>query len=431
VREDRGYCLLPQERLELALRDLCAAVEATTVGVCLAAMTQDAGRALMPADFFAQAWQARTGEVLDETAFRALASRTAEICRARRKLLSSQLTEGEITAPDPAATRMAYEARRDETKPFGRYEFAYESPPPEPIQLACKDWENGWNHPATAWLGRVVGVAAWPEGQLAWPRAVGTWAHRWLAFALKGCGGAPEKFQILLRQAAEGEAQRIRSAAGRAGIGLYPWWDHVWGQARSIALGLGENLGPELAKHQILSEYRLPAGLRGTLPGTDVPDFELRGRIDLLLVAPASPTWDPGSGDFAGCSCWIVDFKTGSSSSALSGRKLEKGAGLQAYLYALAIQARGGEGIAVSLQTFDAPLAPQIQIEQVEAATALFRGLGRLHREGIFGMRPDAENEYGYAPVYPMATRFIGAEILNAKWKLVHGEAMATEESDS
>lgn len=431
VREDRGYCLLPLESQELALRDLCAAVEAASDGVCLAAMTQDAGRALMPSDFFSQAWQARTGEVLDETAFRALAVRTSELCRQRRGLLSSAREEGKFTETTVAPARIAYTARRDKTQPFGRYEFAYASPPSEPIQLACKDWEDAWNHPAMAWLENMVGVAAWPEGQLAWPRAVGTWAHRWLAFALKGCGGDAEKFSALLRRAAGDEAQRIRAIAGNIGINLYPWWEHVWGQARSIALGLGENLAPELARHRLLSEYRLPAGLRVTLPGTDGSDFELRGRIDLLLVVPGSPSWDPDSRDFSGCSCWIVDFKTGSASSGLTKKKLEKGAGLQAYLYALAVHARGGEGIAISLQTFDAPLAPQIQIEEVLAATALFQGLDRLRREGIFGMRPDAENEYGYAPAYPMATRFIGADILNAKWKLAHGEALTPEESES
>jgi PD-(D/E)XK nuclease superfamily protein len=431
VREDRGYCLLPLERQELALRDLCAAVEATSAGVCFAAITQDAGRALMPSDFFAQAWQAWTGEVLDEAAFRALATRTSEMCRKKRGLLSIVPEDKQLAVPDVEPTRMAYMARRKETEPFGRYEFAYSSPPPEPIQLACKDWENAWNHPATAWLGNVVGVAAWPEGQLAWPRAVGTWAHRWLAFALKGCGGDPEKFSALLRQAAESEAQRIRAIADRAEVDLYPWWEHVWGHARSIALGLGENLAPELARHRLFSEYRLPSGLRVALPGTDVADFELRGRIDLLLVTPASPSWDSDSGDFSGCSCWIVDFKTGSASTGLTKKKLEKGAGLQAYLYALAVHARGGEGIGVSLQTFDAPLAPQIQIGQVLENTALFKGLDRLQREGIFGMRADAQNEYGYAPGYPMATRFISPEILNAKWKLVHGEALAPEDSDS
>jgi hypothetical protein len=431
VREDRGYCLLPLERQELALRDLCAAVEAASAGVCFAAMTQDAGRALMPSDFYAQAWQARTRAVLDETSFRTLAVRTSDACRQRRGLLSVTPDGEEPGVLDPAPTRTAYAARRNEKERFGRYEFAYELPPAEPIQLACKEWEDAWNHPAAIWLGKVVGVAAWPDGQLAWPRAVGTWAHRWLAFALKGCAGDAENFGVLLRQAAEQEFQRIRVMAGRSATALYPWWDHVWGQARSIALGLGENLAPELARHRLLSEYRLPPDLRVALPGNTVSDFALRGRIDLLLVAPGSPSWDPDQGDFSGCACWIVDFKTGSSSAGLTKKKLEKGAGLQAYLYALAVRALGGEGIAVSLQTFDAPLAPQIQIENVLAATALFQGLDRLQREGIFGMRPDAENEYGYAPGYPMATRFIAADVLNAKWKLTHGEALAPEEGES
>jgi hypothetical protein len=139
--------------------------------------------------------------------------------------------------------------------------------------------------------------------------------------------------------------------------------------------------------------------------------------------------WNPDDHDFTGCTCWIVDFKTGSASSALTKGKLEKGAGLQAYLYALAIRACGGEGIAVSYQTFDAPLAPQLQIESVLENPALFQGLARLHRDGIFGARPEAESGYGFAPAYPMATRPIEREILDAKWKLVHGETMLEKSS--
>jgi hypothetical protein len=30
-----------------------------------------------------------------------------------------------------------------------------------------------------------------------------------------------------------------------------------------------------------------------------------------------------------------------------------------------------------------------------------------------------------------MATRFIAADVLNAKWKLTHGEALAPEEGES
>ncbi len=70
---------------------------------------------------------------------------------------------------------MAHAARRDAAQPFGAYEFAYDTPPEQPVQLWCKAWEDAWNHPATVWLESVVGTAAWPEGMLSWPRAIGTW----------------------------------------------------------------------------------------------------------------------------------------------------------------------------------------------------------------------------------------------------------------
>jgi hypothetical protein len=45
-------------------------------------------------------------------------------------------------------------------------------------------------------------------------------------------------------------------------------------------------------------------------------------------------------GDFSGCACWVVDFKTGSAQS-LSEKKIGEGKGLQPLLYALAVRARG------------------------------------------------------------------------------------------
>jgi len=43
-------------------------------------------------------------------------------------------------------------------------------------------------------------------------------------------------------------------------------------------------------------------------------------------------------------------------------------------------------------------------------------------------MRPDADNAYGYSPSYPMATRFVPTNVLEAKWALVHGDALANAE---
>jgi hypothetical protein len=158
----------------------------------------------------------------------------------------------------------------------------------------------------------------------------------------------------------------------------------------------------------------------------------LKGRIDLLLVEPGPggverPAGDElAEGDFSGCACWVVDFKTGSAQS-LSVKKIGEGTGLQPVLYALAVRARGAVSTAISLHTGDAPLKPQVQLDDVLEITPLFRSLEKFHRDGVFGMRADADNAYGYSPSYPMATRFVPKNILEAKWALVHGAASGEE----
>jgi hypothetical protein len=427
--EDHGYCLLPLEQQDLALRDLCAALSGTRSSVCLTAMTSEMGRALLPSDFFTHAYHAKTGRVLDEAVFSALAKSTAETCARQTALLRQPTHAKNSSASSLEATRLAYAARRNAELPFGAYEFSYAQPPREPIQLPCKTWEQAWNHPASIWLERVVGVSPWPEGHLAWPRAVGTWVHRWLTTSLRACTERQTvgDFLSLLREAVDQEPARIRDLARLANVELYPWWQHVCAQARAIALTLGEDLMPHLQDRSFLSEFRLPKGLNISLLESGPADFELKGRLDLLLVEPVSPALDPTSRILDDCSCWVIDFKTGSSGS-LTEKKLEKGFGLQTVLYALAVREAGAVSIAISLHTCDATLKPQVQIEQVMAHTGLLRSLDKMHRAGVFGQRADAENEYGFAPGYPLATRLIPAEILQAKWVLTHGGAALWEE---
>jgi hypothetical protein len=431
VRANRGYCLLPLDRQDLALRDLCAALEGTSRAVCLTAMTTDAGRSLLPGNFFNHAFLTRTGRPLDEETFRHQAHSTLAWCQRHEHLFAAEM-EPESLPETLAATRIAYEARRDAKQSFGAYEFAYRTPPSRPIQLSCKRWEDAWHHPGTVWLNDIVGVSPWPEGTLAWPRAVGTWVHQWLMSALRECRerSAVTDFPALLRDAAQREAARTRRRARDAGIGLYPWWELVWGQARALALGLGETLAPHLRNGRFLSEYRLPDDIRMALPGSPTADFALTGRLDLLLFEPGDLFRDPASGDFSACRCWVIDFKTGSA-PALNAAKMEKGVGLQAVLYALAIRAKGAGPTAISLHTADAPLARQVELDDALNLAGLFTSLDIMHRAGIFGMRGQARNDYGYSPDYPMATRWIPVSILEAKWALVHGGATVETEEES
>jgi hypothetical protein len=426
VAPDKGHCLLPLKRQDLALRDLCATLEGTSAAVCLTAITTEGGRSLLPSDFFNHAYQVQTGRMLDEPTFRALACATEAWCKKHESLF-----EPKASAPssDITATRTAYLARRDSTQPFGPYEFSFAQPPAQPVQLMCKEWESAWNHPSSVWLEKVVGASPWPDGTLSWPRAVGTWVHRWLAAALRDCQerNSTAEFPARLLAAADREAVNVRNRARSAGLDLYPWWDQVWNQSRTIALNLAETLAPQLQDRQFLFEFVLPNDLMVALPGSDRADFKLRGRADLILIEPGKVSHDLARGDFTGCTCWVIDFKTGSAHT-LSEKRIGEGKGLQPLLYALAVKALGAASTAISLHTSDAPLKQQVFLEDIPGNTPLFRSLEKLHRDGVFGMRADADNAYGYSPSYPLATRFVPAGILEAKWTLVHGIAPIGED---
>jgi hypothetical protein len=442
VRAGHGHILLPLERQDLALRDLCAALEATSHSACLTAVTTEAGRSLLPGDFFNHAYQVKNGHALDEETFRALANATETWCRAHAPLLvdDAMLNRRSVRVDamplfaqaNLAQTRIAYHARRDETRPFGAYEFAYARPPASPIQLSCKRWEDAWNHPATVWLEEIVGASPWPQGVMSWQQTVGTWTHRWLAAALREwreMNAAPAELPVLVWAAADREAKAVRRRAQEAEVELYPWWEQVWAQARSIALGLGEALAPILPERPFLCEFKLPPGLAVALPGCELADFSLTGRVDLLLLDPGAASPEVERPDLDRRTCWIVDFKTGSAQS-LNAKKIADGKGLQPVLYALAARALGAASTAISLHTVDAPLAPQMELDDVVEFTPLFRSLDLLHRAGIFGMRPDADSAYGFSPSYPMATRFVPGAILKAKWALVHGGMDAEGEGE-
>jgi len=426
VREGFGHCLLPLERQDLALRDLCAALESTSHAVCLAAMTTEAGRGLLPSDFFNHTYHVATGRTLNEESFRRLANATAAWCRGHDPLFA---TAPENPAVPIESTRAAHAARRDATQPFGAYEFAYDVPPERPIQLWCKQWESAWNHPATVWLESVIGASPWPKGILSWPRAIGTWTHDWLARALRERRETQAALVPLVQAAAERTQRRVRERASAAGLELYPWWEQVWAQARSIAIGLAENLEPVLGDRRFEAEYRLARGIAAALPGSPLADFELKGRIDLLLFPPGEGSIDPTSEGFAGTPCSVIDFKTGSA-KPLNSSDVAQGRGLQSLLYAMAMRQLGTGATTFSLLTRNAALKEQVDLDAALHSEPLFRSLEIMHRAGIFGMRPDADNEYGFSPEYPLATRFIARHILEAKWARVHG-GLPLEEEDA
>ena len=310
-----GHCLLPLERHGLALRDLCRALRATSHGLCLAARTQDQGQSLLPSDFFSHAWQIKTGQVLDEAMFRDLAEKSRRRCREHAALFPS-------VPSDPQAiekTKIAFDARRDPTTPFGRYEFAFATTPEAPIQLSCKEWESALAHPAEVWLAKVVGVGPWPEGRLNWNLSLGTWAHRWLSGVVKAappsppirCAGAAERLIDRDRKAvleARGrEAARHRSITRGGRMSVEPG-------RRGLALSLRRkpwrlNWPTSL----VFSEFDLPCRARAVALTDGECSLTLRsfrGRIDLLLAEATCAGVSPASFEpRRGCDCLCDRFQ--------------------------------------------------------------------------------------------------------------------------
>ena len=416
VAPGRGHCLLPLERYDLALRDLGGALRATTHAVCLAARTHEEGRNLLPSDFFSHAWQLKTGQVLDDTVFRDLARATARHVREHAALFPPEPVEAQETA----ATKIAYTARRDPGQPFGRYEFAFASPPESPIQLSCKTWETAFGHPASIWFSHVIGAAAWPEGSVSWKLSLGTWAHRWLAKAVNA-GPDAEGLEARVRAAAEADEKAAQKRARELGIELYPWWRQLWAQSQATALALAKVLAPELPGKKALAEFLLPRPLEIALPGGGRSTFALRGKLDLLLLEPPEAAVSELNFDLTGCRAWVIDFKTGSD-SGLTEKRLEKGHGLQIVLYGLALRARGAEPVAMSVLTPGAVLKPQLQETGARGPSEPFRTLEAMHRAGLFGQSDQEDSGHGYAPAYPMTTRTISREVLKAKRALARGE---------
>jgi hypothetical protein len=416
VAPGRGHCLLPLERYDLALRDLCRALRATERAVCIAARTQEEGRAQLPSDFYGHAWQVKTGRVLDDTIFRDLARTTAQHVRDH----AAFFPPAPVETQEIAAAATAYHARRDFEQPFGRYEFAYASPPESPIQLSCKMWETAFGHPAFVWLSQVVGVETWPEGNLSWKLSLGTWAHRWLAQAVNA-GPNHAGLEARVRAAAERGAQAVQKRARELGIELYPWWRQLWAQSQAVALALAKVLTPELADKKALAEIQLPKPLEIALPGAARATFALRGKLDLLLLEPADATASHSAPEVRGCRAWIIDFKTGAD-SGLTEKRLENGRGLQIALYGLALRALGAEPVSMSVLTPGAVLKRQIEETGSRGSSEPFRTLEAMHRAGIFGQSDQEDRAHGFAPDYPLTTRTIPREVLKAKRALERGE---------
>ena len=414
MQPGRALCLGPAQHRDLALRQFLNTLESAAVAVAASAQLFDEAapeRRLNPSDYFTRLYFCARGRAVSQEAMTALRTETA------RWLDAAGLWKK--AAPDPAAvrqTRLAFDARRDSTQPFGEYEFALRTPPAAPLRLSATDWEKALASPALIWMKKLLAVEPRDAAdETPWSLATGQWVHQWLraisdATEKNAFAPLPAPVQLLARvhshsDGFRGRVQEVLRAGGRP---VPDWWLSAWQQALHIAGSLAQHVAAIQGPTHLATEWNLADT---AIPLQGDGHLHVRGRIDLLLTSAPAPA-----------DAWIVDYKTGSRKPLTAG-KLATGDGLQLALYALALNARG-----VSLLTPALDLTVQLTLADLLAQPRLWRGLLRMQEEGVFGMRGRLRDEFAFRGDYPLATLAVDADVLDEKWALTHRDLCDEEE---
>lgn len=419
VAAGRGLLLGEAEWRYLGLRQCFNLIEGARSGLCLTARQRgedNAGRLLGAADLLVKAHYVATGEVLTDAGMATLARLSAARWSGVAGRIVATAADGSRGWPgaEPEAVRAAWEARRDRGAPFGPYDFCLRRPPPVPLRLACKAWEEAWRHPATTWLREVVGAESLaPVGEADLEaRSLGTWSHAWLARALNPGGGvqfvpAPEAGAAMA--AVCGAAEAARDGAGaifrEVGRELPILWEAVWRRALWAARVMCEEALDEPGGF-LGTEWHLPEDCH-----IDVGDgsvLRLRGRVD--LIRSETPRF--------GGPVTVIDFKTGAE-LRLTPAEIRDGRGLQVVLYGEAMRELGAEAVTLRIVRPEGGRVSRA-IGRDQIAPQL-RALCQMQDTGIFGVRGAMYDEFGYRPTYPMATLPTPEDINDARWGLTHG----------
>jgi hypothetical protein len=365
-----------------------------------------------PSECFTELYLKTRGEPLTQTTLKNLQRATA------------LLPKPAAVATDLQQTLIAFNTRRDSSKPAGEYDFALrpnESYRPVP-KLSVSDLQRMVSSPAIIWMKRYLGVEAPEDAANPWAATTGKWVHDWLANIIEGGDGKifsafPSLIKIdkRIRLAADERRAALQRLCDLSGKVVPDWWNSGWLNARYLARHLGAKIGRAKGWEWMATELAL--GREGAVKIADGVDLELHGQVDLVLA-------QNDAGSFAGQKIWIVDYKTGSTKELKTSDlhdNLVKGTTLQLGLYALAMRELGAAEVSVSIISLAVKnVAPQLSVVDLAPHTDVFADLAEMQRTGVFGMKGEIRPAFGYSTPYPLATLQIDNDILEDKWALTH-----------
>jgi PD-(D/E)XK nuclease superfamily len=423
VRENHSLYLGPGEQRAIALRQFDALLESASEGVTLAAslVQEDAPeRFWNPSECFTELYLKTRDGPLTQTTLKNLQRATA------------LLPKPAAVATDVQQTLIAFNTRRDSSKPAGEYDFALrpdESYRPVP-KLSVSDLERMVSSPAIIWMKRYLGVEAPEDAANPWAATTGKWVHHWLANIIEARDGRifsafPPLTNIdkRIRIAADERCAALRRLCDLLGKVVPDWWNSGWLNARYLARHLGAKIGGAKGWEWMATE--LAVGRGGAVKIADGVELELHGQVDLVLAQDDAVS-------FAGQKIWIVDYKTNSTRELKTSDlhdNLVKGTTLQLGLYALAMRQLGAAEVSVSIISLAVKnVAPQLSVVDLAPHTDVFADLAEMQRTGVFGIKGEIRSAFGYSAPYPLATLQIDNDILEDKWALTHSALVLEKE---
>src|SRR4029079_1046411 len=174
VSENHSLYLGPSEQRAIALRQFNALFESDSAGATPTAslVQEDAPeRFWNPSECFTELYLKTGRGPLTQAALKNLQRATA------------LLPKPAAIATDVQQTLIAFNARRDSSKPAGEYDFALRpngSYRPVPT-LSVTDLRRMVLSPAIVWMKHYLGVEAPQDAANAWAATTGQWVHQWLA----------------------------------------------------------------------------------------------------------------------------------------------------------------------------------------------------------------------------------------------------------
>ncbi len=415
VRENHSLYLGPSEQRVVALRQFDALLESAGQGVTLAAslLQEDAPeRFWNPSECFTQLY---------------LKARHAPLTQATLTNLqraTPMLPKAAPVATDVQQTAIAFNARRDASKPATEYDFALRadgSYRPMPT-LSVSDLERMVSLPAIVWMKRYLGVEAPDDTANRWAVTSGKWVHHWLASISEKKAGKifaafPSSTIIdeRVRVCADERRAALQQLCDSLGRVVPDWWNSGWLNARFLARHLGGKIASAKGWTRMAAEVAI--GRDGAVKIADGVELQLRGQIDLVLA-------QNDSADFTGQKIWIVDYKTGSTKELKSSDlhdSLVKGTALQLGLYSMSMRELGAAEVSASILSLAVKnVGPQLSVVDLVPYTNVFADLAEMQRTGVFGMKGEIRPAFGYSAPYPLATLQIDNDILEDEWGLTH-----------